>query len=231
MHPTMQKVAFLYIAIFFIPMFSFSQSQNQEDASGHKQGKWVKTYRYGNLRYTGQFKDDRPFGQFKYYYESGTIQAVSDYSDDGVIAITQTFHENGAPMAEGKYVRQKKEGKWKYYSDIDSSLIAEEQYKQGILEGESTTFYPETGNAAEIFIYRAGKREGPYRKFFPDGNKMTEGTYNSDLLEGDFTLYYPNGKIQLKGQYKNGQQVGNWNYYDEEGNAIQEEDFRINQEE
>lgn len=227
----MQKASIILIIIFAIPILVFSQAINQLDDMGQKQGRWIKNYRYGNVRYTGQFKDDRPYGQFKYFYKSGALQAVSNYSVDGVIAITQTFHENGAPMAEGKYVRQKKDGKWKYYSDIDSCLIAEEHYKHGVLEGESITYYPETGNSAEIFIYTAGKREGPYRKFFPDGNKMTKGTYTNDLLEGDFTLYYPNGKIQLKGQYKNGQQIGNWNYFDEEGNAIQEEDFKNNKEE
>lgn len=222
----MQKVSLLFFIFIIIPTLSFSQSQNQVDAAGKKQGKWIKAYRYGNVRYSGQFRDDQPYGQFKYFYESGALQAVTNYSNDGVIAQTQTFHENGAPMAEGKYIRQKKEGKWSYYSDIDSSLVAEENYQKGILHGKSITFYPETGEVAETFTYISGKKEGSYLKFFPDGSTMTEGTYKNDQLDGKFTLFYPDGKVQLKGQYKDGQQTGNWNYFDEEGNAIQEEDFK-----
>ena len=222
----MRKVILLFTLLILAPALSFSQAQNQEDASGQKQGKWIKSYRNGSVRYTGQFRDNRPYGQFKYFYESGALQAVTNYSDDGVIAQTQTFHENGAPMAEGKYIRQKKEGTWRYYSDIDSSLVAEEHYRKGILHGKSINYYPETGKPAEIFEFVNGKREGPYLKFFPDGSTMTKGTYKNDQLDGDFTLYFPNGKIELKGQYKNGEQVGNWNYFDEEGNAIPEEEFK-----
>lgn len=230
MHQIMQKAAFLFFALFILPVFSFSQAQNQQDATGQKQGKWIKTYPYGNVRYTGQFKDDRPYGQFKYFYDRGTLQAVTNFSDDGVIAQTQTFHENGAPMAEGQFIRQKKQGLWKYYSDIDSSLIAEENYKNGILNGKSTTYYPESEKAAETFTFINGKREGRYLKFFPDGSTMTKGSYKNDQLNGDFMLFYPNGKIQLKGQYDRGQQTGNWNYFDEEGNEIQEEDFKSTEE-
>ena len=222
----MQKTALFFFVLLIAPSLLFAQAQNQQDASGKKQGKWIKTYRYGNVRYTGQFRDDRPYGQFKYFYEEGALQAVSNYSNDGVIAETQTFHENGAPMAEGKYIRQKKEGKWRYYSDIDSSLVAEEHYQKGVLYGKSTNFYPKTGLAAETFEYIDGKREGDYRKFFPDGSIMTKGNYKNDLLDGDFTLYFPNGTVQLKGQYKDGAQIGNWNYFDEEGNPVQEEDFK-----
>jgi len=224
----MQKVTLFFFILLLTPLLSFTQSQNQEDASGHKQGKWIKSYRNGSVRYIGQFKDNRPYGQFKYFYESGALQAITDYSDDGVIAHTQTFHENGAPLAEGKYIRQKKEGKWRYYSDIDSSLVAEEHYKKGILHGKSINYYPETGKPAEVFEYIDGKKEGPYLKYFPDGSTMTKGNYKNGLLDGNFTLFYPNGSIELKGQYKAGEQVGNWNYFDEEGNVIPEEDFKKN---
>ena len=228
MHNDMQKAILLFSALFIVPLLIFSQSQNQVDATGRKQGKWIKTYYNGKVRYIGQFSDDRPYGEFKYFYESGALHAVNEFSDDGVIAQSKMFHENGAPMAEGKYIRQKKEGLWRYYSDIDSSLIAEENYQKGILHGKSINYYPETGKPAEIFEFKNGKRDGPYLTFFPDGSTMTEGTYKNDQLDGEFTLFYPDGKIQLKGQYKDGQQVGNWNYFDEEGNAIREDAFRKN---
>ncbi|RLD38045.1 MAG: hypothetical protein DRI89_14685 [Bacteroidetes bacterium] len=222
----MQKAILLFSIFFIAPLFVFTQSQNQIDAQGQKQGRWVKAYNNGKVRYIGQFRDDRPYGEFNYYYESGALQTITNFSDDGIIAQTKTFHENGTPMATGNYIRQKKEGLWRYYSDIDSSLIAEENYQKGVLHGKSVNYYPETGKAAESFEYFNGKKEGPYLKFFPDGSTMTDGTYKNDQLDGEFTLFYPDGKIQLKGQYKDGQQTGNWNYFDEEGNAIQEEDFK-----
>ncbi|MCF6171768.1 MAG: hypothetical protein L3J66_12385 [Bacteroidales bacterium] len=222
----MQKTILLFIAFIFVPPLVFSQSQNQMDAAGRKQGKWIKTYYNGKVRYIGQFRDDRPYGEFMYFYESGALQAINAFSDDGLVAESRMFHQNGAPMAEGRYIRQKKEGLWRYYSDIDSNLIAEENYRKGILQGKSVNYYPETGKPAEIFEFKNGKKDGPYLKFFPDGSKMTEGIYTNDQLNGPFTLYYPDGTIQLKGQYKDGLQVGNWSYFDEEGNEIGEDAFR-----
>lgn len=119
----MQKAILLFSIFFIAPLFVFTQSQNQIDAQGQKQGRWVKAYNNGKVRYIGQFRDDRPYGEFNYYYESGALQTITNFSDDGIIAQTKTFHENGTPMATGNYIRQKKEGLWRYYSDIDSSLI------------------------------------------------------------------------------------------------------------
>ena len=95
--------------IFILPNFISAQTLNQEDELGRKHGKWVKVYQNGNTRYEGQFRDDKPYGEFHYYFESGLLQAVSKFSDDGVICKTSSFFENGKPMAEGTFVNQKKE--------------------------------------------------------------------------------------------------------------------------
>jgi antitoxin component YwqK of YwqJK toxin-antitoxin module len=211
-------------------MFIFiniSLSQNLTDQQGRKQGKWVKNYNYGSMRYEGMFLDDKPVGEFKYYYKDGSLKAITVYSSSGDSAATKSFHKNGKTMAEGVYFKQQKVGKWLYYSDIDNALISEENYRNGQLHGKVITFYPESGKPAEILEYRQGKREGPLLKFFPEGNKMTEGTYMNDSLDGKFTLYWPDGKIQVSGAYDHGLQSGDWTYYDEEGKPISDDDFRF----
>jgi len=202
------------------------QSFNQTNANGQKQGKWSKTYANGVPRYEGQFNNDQPYGEFKHYYRSGIIQAITTYSPDGVIARTKTFHENSKLMAEGKYINQKKDSIWRYYSDVDENLISDESYNNGQLNGLSRTYYPESGNIAQSIEYIDGIKNGLFRKYFPEGSIMTKGTYINDLLNGDFTLYFPEGKVQLKGKYMKGRQMGNWQYFDEEGNEISEDDFK-----
>jgi len=202
-------------------------AQNKIDENGLKQGKWVKNYNYGGIRYEGQFKDDKPFGEFRYFYTNGNLKATTMYRAFGDTAITTTYHKNGKKMAEGLYFRQQKEGKWLYYSDIDSALISEENYKNGQLHGRIITFYPESGKPAEIVEYKRGKREGPLLKYFPEGSIMTEGTYVSDSLDGSFILYWPDGQIQVKGAYNMGLHSGKWTYYDEKGNPVPDADFRF----
>ncbi len=204
-----------------------SISQNITDQNGLKQGKWVKNYNYGGIRYEGWFEDDKPYGEFKYYYKDGSLKATTFYSAMGDSAKTKSFHNNGKVMAEGVYFKQLKEGKWLYYSDIDGALISEENYKSGQLHGKVITFYPESGKPAEILEFKQGKREGPLLKYFPEGSIMTEGTYMNDSLDGKFTLYWPDGIIQVSGAYIHGIQSGDWSYFDEEGKEVSDEDFRF----
>lgn len=224
---TSESIPFVLIIILMLACINTSFSQNLTDQNGLKQGKWVKNYNYGSKRYEGQFKDDKPTGEFKYYYKNGHLKAITKYEANGDSAITESYHKNGMKMAEGVYFKQQKEGKWLYYSDIDSALISEENYKNGQLHGTVITFYPESGNPAEIIEYKHGMREGSLRKFFPEGSIMTEGTYVNDSLDGKFTLYWPDGKIQVSGDYDNGMQSGEWTYFDEEGNPVSDDSFRF----
>lgn len=222
----MIKIKILITIVLFFPLLIVAQTFNQLDANGNKQGKWLKSFSNGVPRYEGQFKNDKPYGEFKHYYVSGVLKAVTKYSPDGIVARTKTFHENSKPMAEGKYINQKKDSVWRYFSDVDGKLISDETYKKGVLQGLSRVYYPESGKVAESTEYKDNLKNGKLIKYFPEGSLMTEGTYVDDQLESDFTLYFPNGKIQLKGQYKNGRQVGNWTYYDENGMEITEDDFK-----
>ncbi|PLX13652.1 MAG: hypothetical protein C0598_03170 [Marinilabiliales bacterium] len=221
-----QILGLLVFVIIIWPSAVISQNINQTDANGQKQGIWTKTYSNGVPRYEGKFKNNHPIGEFKYYYESGNLKAVTVFSSDGIVARTKTYHENNLPMAEGKYIKQKRDSIWLFYSDVDGELLSSETYRKGVLNGTTKTYYPKTGNVAEKIEYVKGIKQGPYRKYFPEGEIMTEGIYVNDNLDGDFTLYHPNGKIQIKGKYKDGRQVGNWEYFDENGNPLNEEDFK-----
>lgn len=222
----MTNIKLLVGLLLLSPLFIAAQSVNQTDGNGLKQGKWTKTYANGVTRYEGQFKKDMPYGEFKNYYISGVLKAVTNYSADGIIANTKTFHENSKPLAEGKYVNQMKDSIWNYFSDVNGELISKETYNNGKLNGPSLTFYPESEKVAESIEYKNDLKEGDFKKYFPNGSIMTEGKYKNNQLEGNFILYFPNGKIQLKGKYKNGRQIGNWSYFDEDGNKVNEEDFR-----
>ena len=72
----MRKLFFLIL----IPFFSFSQSFNQIDISGKRQGDWKKYHNNGKLRYKGQFIDDIPSGIFKYYYDTGELKLEKVFS-------------------------------------------------------------------------------------------------------------------------------------------------------
>ncbi len=223
----MRKFLLLIFFSILLSILSFSQALNQVDDQGWKQGKWRKSYVSGVIKYEGQFRNDRPYGEFRYYHENSQIKAITKFSDDGIIAYTESFHENGKPMAMGKYINQKRDSTWNFYSDIDGKIIAKEDYRKGKLNGKSILFYVDSGKPAEITEYKQGVKEGTYLKYFPDGKTMTEGLYHNDQLHGDFTVYYNDETIEIKGRYENGRKSGNWEYFTENGKPITEEQYKL----
>ena len=115
----------LGLFLFFIPFLSFSQSINEVDAAGKKQGVWQKTYESGKLRYKGQFKNDIPNGLFYYYYPSGELQAEKEFFHNGASAAAHIFYKNGKLKAAGLFVNELKDSTWNYFNS-DSVLVMSE---------------------------------------------------------------------------------------------------------
>lgn len=195
--------------------------QNSTDSQGRKQGEWVKYYENGKtIRYKGQFKNDIPYGKFVYYYESGEVQTILEYEEEG-LASAKTYFTTGSLMAKGYYLNQKKNGTW-YYFSIDKLLIAKEVYLNGELHGMSYKYFPtEIGQqpiVLETVNYVNGLAQGEWKRYFKDGKVQVKGNYLDGLESGECTWYTTSGKVEIVGYYKLGKQNGYWRYYDKEGN-------------
>src|ERR1041384_1315591 len=94
----MHRIFIVYLLIY---MTSDLTGQSV-DASGKKQGYWKKTDEKGRLIYEGEFKDDKPVGNFKYYYPNDSVKAIMSFRPDGS-SFAKMFHPNGKRMAQGKY--------------------------------------------------------------------------------------------------------------------------------
>jgi antitoxin component YwqK of YwqJK toxin-antitoxin module len=115
-----------------ISSFALCQTEtsiNQTDSRGRKQGHWIKKYPDQTILYEGYFKDDHPVGEFKRYYEDKTLKSVLQFSSNGKEANAVWYHPNGNIASKGKYVNQKKEGRWQFYSAMTKDyLISEDIY-------------------------------------------------------------------------------------------------------
>ena len=63
----MKKVLTFIISFCLFALTINAQQVNQTDKNGLKQGRWEKTYTNGAIRYQGQFRNDKPYGEFKYF--------------------------------------------------------------------------------------------------------------------------------------------------------------------
>jgi antitoxin component YwqK of YwqJK toxin-antitoxin module len=199
----------------FIPFVVFSQENiNVKDKNGKKQGVWKK-YENGKLLYEGQFKDDVPYGTFKYYHTNGKLKSVTEFVQ-GVHKVTTTiYHENGHKASEGNYVDQQKDGEWRYYSNKDT-LIKIENYQLGNRHGVWKT-YSTSGVLLEESNYLNNKRNGESRAYYLNGQVQLDENFVAGKTNGKSTSYYPNGNISVTGVYHDGWRDGEWNAYDVNG--------------
>lgn len=198
-----------------IPFVVISQDNiNVKDKNGKKQGVWKK-YENGHLVYEGQFKDDVPYGTFKYYHANGKLKSITEFQQGVHKVKTTIYHENGHKASEGAYIDQLKEGEWRYYSNSDT-LLKVEHYKTGDRDGLWQT-YSTSGVLLEECNYLNNKRNGMYKTYYLNGVVSYEADYVAGKTNGKSSSYYPNGKVSTTGNYHNGWRDGEWNTYDVNG--------------
>jgi antitoxin component YwqK of YwqJK toxin-antitoxin module len=182
---------------------------NKVDSKGRRQGFWKVYDGDGNLKFTGEFHDGRPMGEFRYFYPNGRLKAVVINQDSGRIARTTNYYVNGNVMATGKYLDQKKDSTWLYFTEEESAPASEEIYRSGIKDGIWKIFYPD-GKTAEEITYLNDKKEGPWVQYFTDGTVKMKTTYIADKLEGMYVVYHLNGKVEVSGSYLHDTKHGTW---------------------
>ena len=209
----------LMMLLCFLTVGAFAQIDttniNKTDSKGRKQGVWKK-YEKGVLDYEGQFKDNVPYGTFKYYHPNGKLKSVTEFRVGVHLVHTTIYHENGHKASEGEFVDQLKNGEWRYYANTDT-LITIENYSKGKRQGCWKTFSAETGVLLEETNYVDDKLNGPHKTYYTNGNVSLEENYLNGKQNGKCTAYYPKKQVSSTGNILNGFRIGNWDYYDLSG--------------
>lgn len=199
-----------------LPLLGAAQEAlNKTDASGKKQGHWVKLDINKKKVYDGNFVNDVPTGTFTYFYETGETKAVTVFSKNGTIARTKMYNVGGKIMGEGKYVNEKKDSLWKFY-DEEGVLLSDENYSGGKKNGVCHVYY-RNGQVADERTWKDGMLNGPRVDYFETGQIKFKSTYVNDKVEGKATYYHASGKVDAEGVYKNDLKDGAWKYYKEDG--------------
>ncbi len=188
---------------------------NKTDASGRKQGVWKKMEK-GKLVYEGQFKDNVPYGTFKYYHSNGKLKSTTEFIQGVHKVRTTIYHENEHKASEGVFIDQLKDGEWRYYANNDK-LIAIEHYDQGKRTGEWKVYSAESGILLEERNYLNDKLNGLYKTYYIDGAVSLEQNYLEGKLNGKSTSYYPKNIVSSSGNYLKGYRIDSWDFFDTKG--------------
>lgn len=197
----MRSFRLLFIFSILIKSALFAQL-NQTDSKGRKQGLWQKKYPKSDLLlYEGQFRDDKPYGTFTYYYPDGELKATIEHQSDGHHSKARFYFENKMLMSEGFFIDQKKDSIWINYNK-EGLLISLESFKNDKLNGKKIIYYLEGQIETEKL------------------NPLSIANYKNDTLNGEFKEFFSTGKLKYIGKYHNGKQVGEWKEFYPNGNLF-----------
>jgi len=212
----MFRISLVCIAALIPVLLSAQDTINRVDEHGKRQGPWKKTDTAGKVVYRGQFIDGVPVGEFRYYYPDGKLKTVSRMSESGKKASTVTYFPNGNKMAAGNYVNEKKDSTWRFFSESNGTLVSQDNYTAGVINGLSKIFYPDS-TLSEQYYYKNGLKDGLWEQYYLDGKLKLRGAFKAGDKQGVFKTYYPDGKLMIDGRYEQGHQDGTWVFYNEKG--------------
>ena len=88
-----------------------------------------------------------------------------------------------------------KDGIYESWFD-NGQLFEKSEYKNGILTGLRTIFYPNGQPEVTEMYNDKGELHGMYRTYYDDGTLKAEKTYVNNVLQGIVKTYHPNGKLK-----------------------------------
>jgi antitoxin component YwqK of YwqJK toxin-antitoxin module len=206
---------FSFLIVWFLPLDTWAQDINKNDANGKKHGLW-KGYYEGSKR-------PRYEGTFEHGVETGTFNYFDDTKANGIIA-TRTFSNNGTEaytvlydrvkniVSEGKNVNKLKEGKWIVYHEGSKQPMSIENYVNGKLHGNRKVYFKD-GALAEEANFENGLLHGPYKKFTEKGEVLEETNYVKGSYHGPAIFRDGDGKLASKGNFEDGMKKGEWEFY------------------
>jgi antitoxin component YwqK of YwqJK toxin-antitoxin module len=220
----MIRIFLIVLCILSTLDFHGQDTINRTGINGKKQGFWRKQDSLGHKIYEGYFKDGLPTGEFRYYYADGKLKTFSVVSQNGKLAKTVTYFPNGKKMAAGRYLNEKKDSTWQFFSEEDGVLVSEENYQAGKKTGVSHSFFA-GGKVSELITWIAGIRFGLWEQYYSDGKLRLRCAYVNDQKHGPFKTFYISGQVMMAGAYANGRMDGTWIYYDEKGKVTKKETY------
>ena len=218
---------FAFFTFYFMSKDCNAQKINLFDSNNKRTGAWIKYHSNKKIRYTGQFKDGKEFGVFKFYDRTTSRKPViiKKFYENSDSLFVQFYSLNGNLKTEGVLNKRKRVGLWKYFYK-NGAVMSQENYKNGLQHGEQFVFYS-NGKITERSLFKDGLLDGISSKYSSKGILIEEVVYNKGKPNGLAKYFELNGNIKETGIYADGKRVGKWEYY-LEGEIAPEDSLKKN---
>ncbi len=152
-------------------------SANRTDAQGNKTGYWIE--KQGEMTFKGFYKNNQKVDNWVGFYPSRVVYRIESYS-------------NG--LKDGLSIQLDRKGK----------ITVCENYKNGLLHGETIYYGQYNETPVSETIFQNGKKNGLYRKYADNGKIQEETYYKDDLKHGNSKWYNKSGRLIAYYNYKDG---------------------------
>jgi len=208
----MKNILFIMLLISSSIMIA---QDNQLDSNGKRHGIWKKEFQNGRIRYQGTFDHGKEIGTFKFYSAKSSDHPVitKEFNTADDTAIAKFYTTEGKLESEGVMKAKTRIGKWLYYHKDGKTVMQEENYTNGKLNGAYKTFYPNK-KPTIITTYKNGLLHGDFKRYAVKGHIYQDLNYINGKLEGEGTYFdRKTGEIIKKGKFVDDEKVGIWEYY------------------
>jgi antitoxin component YwqK of YwqJK toxin-antitoxin module len=168
--------------------------------------------------YKGLFRDGKPAGELRRYYESGALKVVMVFTGNDDHCRSILYYENGQQAARGNYMGTAKDSTWEYFSFYDLSVKARETYRSGEKNGYAFHYFPD-GTTSERTEWKDDRKNGSWERYYANKAVMIKGAYRDDKLNGPFYLYAENGMLSVQGSFLDNLMNDRWVFYKEDGSV------------
>lgn len=222
----MMRQSFSFILLMLCSLLQAQNSKpstdtifNQTDKNGLKQGYWKVKYPNGAIKYRAFYKDNKPVGTMKRYFDDNSIMAELQFSPASTKIKAKLYFQDGPLAAEGIYsAKDIKDSTWNYYSYYTKLLRSRDSYVNGKKNGTSFGYF-EDGKIAEERGWKNGVSHGMWRQYYSNGVAKFTCYYKDGKREGEYVFNYPDSKPEWVGTYVDDKREGKWTHYGINGNV------------
>ena len=199
---------FAFFTFYLISKDCNAQKINLFDSNNKRTGTWKKYHSNKKILYTGQFKDGKEFGVFKFYDITTSRKPIilKTFYENSDSLFVQFYRLNGNLKTEGVLNERKRVGIWKYFYK-NCAVLSQENYKNGLRQGEQFVFYS-NGKITERSLFKNGLLDGTSSKYSSKGILIEEVVYKKGK-ENSLAKYFElSGAIKETGIYVEGKRAG-----------------------
>lgn len=198
------------------------------------EGNVTTFFENGQLKSKSSYKQGYQSGSFETYYENGQLESKGTFKEDGSSLIDGEYviyHKNGTPSHTWRIQDGKTVGNSDYYFD-NGQLEQRIVFKNGVRQDGPFEIFNRDGQPLKRGTTKNGKMHGTFEEYY-EGQVYNVWTYVEGRVDGPYKKFYSNGETQETGYYKKDTKSssdyfkdGVWKYFDDNGDLLKQESFK-----